>query len=162
MKSNVILIKDSWSRAFLVTIWTPSTATNFKFWNCDRTRYQAGDWEAINKGYIQPTRGDAFLTSRRSPVVPGYCFSGAGDRTYVDLYMGKPDSIDGHDNEYFRWGIALYKYTDGFGGVQDGGTGEVLQNWVQSLHPGLLTWKKATESDVATVSSTQAQEATPK
>jgi hypothetical protein len=159
MTENVIMIQDSKVQAFFITIWTPSTATNLKFWHCDRTRYQTGDWETIDKGFIRPVSGDAFLTSRKSPVVPGYCFSGAGNATYVDLYLGEPDSADGHDNEYFQWGMALYNYTNGYGGVQESGKGEVKQKWVVALEPGEIWWKKATQADIWAVTNKRNQQA---
>jgi hypothetical protein len=147
MTESTILILDSKAQTFLMVIWTPSTATNLKFWHCDRTRYQTGDWETINKGFIRPTSGDAFLTNRKSPVLPGYCFSGAS-ATFVDLFLGETGSVDGHDYEWFKWGLALYNYTNGYGGVQDSGKGEVKQSWVSALEPGQIWWKKATEEDM--------------
>jgi hypothetical protein len=160
MTENVVLIRDSKARAFFVTIWTTSTATDLKFWNCGRTRYQVGDWETNDNGFLRPNSGDAFLTNRKSPVDPGYGFSGTGDATYVDLYLGEFGSVDGHDDEHFKWGMALYQYTDGFGGVQDSGKGEVRQNWVQTLHPGEIWWKKTTVGDLMGVLSERDEQAT--
>src|SRR5258705_4054258 len=148
MTERFILVQDSKGHAFFMTIWTPSTATNLKFWHCDRTRYQTGDWETNDKGFIRYNRGDAFLTNRKSAVLPGYCFSGTGNATYVDLFMGEPGSADGHDYEYFQWGMALYSYSDGFGGVQESGKGEIKQKWVTTLEPGQIWWKKATVGDM--------------
>ena len=69
-------------------------------------------------------------------MLPGYCFSGAGAATYKDLFLGGPGAVDGHDYELFEWGIVLYGYSDGYGGVQDKGEGMVKQKWVLALEPG--------------------------
>lgn len=151
MNKSIIMIEDSHAKAFFMTVWTPSTATNLKFWNCDKTRYQSGDWETSDQGFLRPSQGDAFLTNRSSPVVPGYCFSGAGNATYVDLYLGEPGAIDGSERDYFAWGMALYGYSNGYGNVQDSGKGEVKQKWVLSLEPGQIWWKQATQGDLVKV-----------
>jgi hypothetical protein len=157
MTEYTIMIEDSKAQAVFMAIWTPSTATNLKFWNCDRTRYQTGDWETIDKGFIRPTSGDAFLADRKSPVLPGYCFSGAS-ATFVDLFLGESGSADGHDYELFKWGIVLHNYIDG-SGVKDSGKGEVKQKWVLALEPGRIWWKKATTSDLFAVGMKRGQQA---
>jgi hypothetical protein len=158
MKDNTILIEDTRGHAFFLEIWTPSTATNLKFWHCDRSRYQGGDWEAMDKGYIRFSSGDAFLADPKSPVLEGYCYSGAGAATFKDLFLGEPGAVDGHDNQLFEWGMVLHDYSDGYGGVKDNGWGEVKQKWVLSLDPGQFTWKKATMADAVRVGASRAQQ----
>jgi hypothetical protein len=157
MTENTILISDSKVQSFLLKVWTPSTATNLKFWHCDRTRYQTGDWETVDKGFIRLTSGDAFLTNRKSPVLPGYCFSGAS-ASFVDLFLREPGSADGHDYELYKWGIALHNYTDGYGRVQDSGKGEIKQSWSLALEPGPILWKKATDEDLERLRLKRAQQ----
>src|SRR5437868_12739727 len=103
MRRNKVKIRDGKGQSFKMLIWTPSSATNLKFWNCDRTRYQAGDWEAIDKGFIRHTDGDAFLADRKSPILPGYCFSGAGFGVFNDLFLGQSGAVEGHDYQPFEW-----------------------------------------------------------
>ena len=54
MRRNKVKISDENGHSFKMRIWTPSSTTNLKFWNCDRIRYQAGDWETIDKGVHSP------------------------------------------------------------------------------------------------------------
>jgi hypothetical protein len=157
MKDNTIEILGSHGRAFFLEIWTPSTATNLKFWRCDRTRYQDGDGETIDKGFIRFNCGDAFLADRRSPVFLGYCFSGNSE-TFKDLFLGEPGAVDGHDYELFKWGMVLYDYVDVYG-VKDSGRGVVKQNWVLALEPGDIWWKKATIRDMIEVGAKRLQDA---
>lgn len=151
MTENFIMIEDSRARAFFLTIWTPSLQTNLKFWNCDRTRYQVGDWESSDKGFIRPVIGDAFLT--KSPEVPGYCFSGAGKGVFTDLYLAESNAIDGHDYEIIKWGMVLFNYTNGYDSVKSNGRGEVRQSWTMNFEPGPIWWKKPTTNDVLQVAN---------
>jgi hypothetical protein len=146
MNDHVVMIEDTRGVRFLMEIWTPSTATNLKFWHCDRTRYQIGDWEAIHKGFIRYTSGDAFLTPRNySPVIPSYCFSGAV-QNLADLYLGGPDSADAHDLDTpFEWGMVLYNFVSEYGRTT--GSGVVKQNWVLALKPGEILWRQPTQQD---------------
>jgi hypothetical protein len=159
MTDYVIQIQDSYTRVFFMTIWTPSTATNLKFWKCDRTRYQNGDWETSDKGFIRFSSGDAFLADPKGAVVPGYCFSGY-HASYNSLYLGEPDSISGHDYEAFKWGIVLREYMGGMG-VLDSGTGEIKQSWVLALQPGTIWWKKATMEDMFKAGVQRSQQGSP-
>jgi hypothetical protein len=159
MNDNVVMIEDTKGHAFLMEIWTPSTATNLKFWHCDRTRYQAGDWEAIHKGFVRFTSGDAFLAPRNSaPVVPTYCFSGA-PHDLADLYLGEPGSGSAADrqrealsklgvavrNPLFPWGMVLYNFVQDYGRTT--GRGVVKQDFVLALAPGEILWRQPTLQD---------------
>jgi hypothetical protein len=144
MRESKIKIRDNKGQKFTMKIWTPSTQTNLKFWNCGRTRYQEGDWETIDKGFIRFKSGDAFVTDRKSPVLTGYCGSSNSD-TFVDVLLGESGAVDGHDYELFKSGMALYNYVDSYGRVQDKGDGEVKQNWVLALEPGTIWWEKVND-----------------
>ena len=161
MTEKTILITDSKVQAFFMTIWTPSTATNLKFWHCDRTRYQAGDWGAIHKGFVRFTSGDAFLAPRNSaPVVPTLCLSGA-PHNLGDLYLGEPGSGTAADRQrdalaplgvavrdpLFQWGMVLYNFVEEYGRTT--GRGVVKQDWVVALAPGEILWRQPTHQDMA-------------
>ena len=172
MNDNFVRIEDTKGHAFLMEIWTPSTATNLKFWHCDRTRYQAGDWEAIHKGFVRFTSGDAFLAPRNAaPVVPTYCFSGA-PRNLGDLYLGGPDSGTAADRQrdalaplgvavrdpLFPWGMVLYNFVEEYGRTT--GRGVVKQDWVVALAPGEILWRRPTQQDMLTTMANSGQSQT--
>jgi hypothetical protein len=138
MNDNFVRIEDTKGHAFLMEIWTPSTATNLKFWHCDWTRYQVGDWEAIHKGFLHFPSGDAFLGPRNgAPVVPARCLTGAPG-PLSNLYLGEAGSAAPvHRDELekfgmvirdgvFRWGMILFKFVEEYGRTT--GTGVVQQD----------------------------------
>jgi hypothetical protein len=167
MKDNIVMIEDTHGHAFLMEIWTPSTATNLKFWHCDRTRYQAGDWEAIHKGFVRFTSGDALLAPRNSsPVVPALCLTGAPGNL-ADLYLGEAGSAAPVDREalsefgmvirdgVFRWGMVLYNFVEEYGKTT--GRGVVKHNWVLTLAPGEIFWRQPTQQDFLTTMASSVQ-----
>jgi hypothetical protein len=169
MNDNFVRIEDTKGHAFLMEIWTPSTATNLKFWHCDRTRYQSGDWEALHKGFVRFTSGDAFLAPRNSaPVVPTMCLSGA-PRNLADLYLGEPGSGTAADrdrdalaplgmfvrNPLFQWGMVLYNFVEEYGKTI--GKGVVRQNFVLALTPGEIFWRQPTQLECLTMMASSVQ-----
>jgi hypothetical protein len=161
MNDNFVRIEDTKGHAFLMEIWTPSTATNLKFWHCDRTRYQIGDWEAVHKGFLRFPSGDAFLGPKGSaPVVHALCLTGAPG-PLSNLYLGEVGSaepVHRYDLEefgmtirdgVFRWGMILYKFVEEFGRTT--GTGVVRQDWVLGLTSGEIFWRQATQMDILTM-----------
>ena len=106
-------------------------------------------------GFIRYRVGDCFLADPKSPYVNGYCFSGAGGGTFVDLFIGESGAND-VNYEFFKWGMVLHDYVDGQG-VKDSGNGEVKQSWVLGLRPGKIFWNIASQADVIKVYSNASQ-----
>jgi hypothetical protein len=77
----------------------------------------SGSWRSIDKGFIRYSSGSTY------PLHPEWF----GD-DHLLLF-----SSDG------TWGIQLFKYRD-WSGVNDQGTGRVLQPWVMTLRPGTISW----------------------
>ena len=80
-----------------------------------------GSWRAIDKGWIRYNSGLAKKDQTD------------GTLTGADLYLYGPDGVGA------GWGIRLNEWDD-YGGVNDQGTGVLVQAWVVGAKPGRITW----------------------
>jgi hypothetical protein len=84
-------------------------------------RVVGANWRAIDKGYIRFNSGNILISN-----------SGVreGDLTTQDLYLVNLDET---------WGLKLFEFQY-IWGVNDGGTGFVVQSWVLGFADGKFSW----------------------
>jgi len=81
-----------------------------------------GSWRSIDKGWIRYNSGMI-----KKEQTAGHTI------TETNLNLLGPGGIDA------GWGIKLNTWDD-IGGVNDQGTGEIVQGWVLNAKPGRITW----------------------
>ena len=82
-------------------------------------RFSNGSWRTLDKGYIRYNSG---------PTNPTEGFAGDDD----DLLLVSKEGT---------WGLRLDDYQD-FWGVNEQGSGELLQGWSLNMKPGTISWTK--------------------
>lgn len=136
MRNHTVEIGDRKGNSFKLRIATPQNweavreiytgdtdkysyrMTESKTGKSDYGRIMGGNWRSIDKGFIRFNSGNVLKANSGTTA------------TTRDLYLLNLDAT---------WGMKLFNY-EHYWGVNDSGTGFVIQSWVLNLAEGRFSW----------------------